>query len=245
MPEPLGSHRFFTDHRGTVDSAVVLFALAQSVAVDATDVVDVGCGRGVFVDPEGRGRRLHDLRAPGRRVIGIDVDPVAAENPVIDEFRLITGARWPLEDASADLVVCDWVLEHVQDPPAFVAELRRVLRPGGAFLARTINRRSLLALGARAVPNTRHAGVLAKVQPGRAEQDVFPTAYRMNTRRALAPLLDPHFEWTTSAHPGLEHYAVRWPWLASAVAAVEPRVLPRSAHLALVVAARLRPADPA
>lgn len=240
MPEPLGSHRFFTDHRGTVDSAVVLFALAQSVATDASTIVDVGCGRGVFVDPEGRGRRLHDLRAPGREVIGIDVDPVGADNPVLDEFRLITGASWPLADSSVDVVVCDWVLEHVQDPPAFVEQLRRVLRPGGVFCARTLNRRSLIALAARVVPNARHARVLAKVQPGRVEQDVFPTAYRMNTRKALAPLLDPWFDWTTSAHPGLEHYAVRRPWLAGAVAALEPRLLPRSAHLALVVTARLR-----
>jgi ubiquinone/menaquinone biosynthesis C-methylase UbiE len=172
-------------------------------------------------------------------VIGVDVDPAGSANPVLDEFRLITGERWPLEDGSVDLAVCDWVLEHVQDPAAFVDELDRVLRPGGAFVARTINRRSLLALGSRAVPSRAHAAVLARMQPGRAAQDVFPTAYRMNTRAALAPLLDGRFEWSASTHPGLEHYAMRFPRLAAAIATVEPR-LPSSTHVALLVTARKR-----
>jgi SAM-dependent methyltransferase len=236
---PLGSARLFVDHRGRVDSVVVLYGLAQAVATDATRVVEVGCGRGVHVDPEGQGRRLHDLRAPGRHVLGIDVDPVGAENPVLDEFRLIDGDHWPLEDDGADLVVCDWVLEHVQDPAAFVAELRRVLRPGGVFLARTVNRRSVLAVGSRAVPQRAHARVLARLQPGRQEQDVFPTAYLMNSRAQLAPLLDGHFEWTTSTHPGLEHYAARFPRVGGVLSAAEVHLLPGAAQTALVVAARL------
>lgn len=40
----------------------------------------------------------------------------------------------PLPDASADAVVCTLVLCSVADPAAALAEVRRVLRPGGAFL---------------------------------------------------------------------------------------------------------------
>lgn len=237
--EPLGSVRFFRNHRQTVNSAVLLFATAQALAADSRVIADVGCGRGAFVDQIGHGRRLHDLRGEGRHVIGLDVDPAAADNPVLDEFRLVTDRDWPLGDNSIDLVICDWVLEHVQEPALFVRELTRVLRPGGAFLARTVSRYSPLAVLSSAIPERYHARVLARAQPGRLARDVFPATYQMNSRRALAALLDANYEWSTSAHPALECYALPWPRLATVIATVEPH-LPRSTHLALLVSARLK-----
>lgn len=43
----------------------------------------------------------------------------------------------PLRDAAFDAVVVQAVLEHVVDPPRVVAEIRRVLRPGGLVYAET------------------------------------------------------------------------------------------------------------
>jgi SAM-dependent methyltransferase len=40
----------------------------------------------------------------------------------------------PVEDASFDAVVCTEVLEHVAEPASVLAELSRVLRPGGRLL---------------------------------------------------------------------------------------------------------------
>jgi SAM-dependent methyltransferase len=42
--------------------------------------------------------------------------------------------RLPVEEASFDAVVCTEVLEHVAEPAVVLAELRRVLRPGGSLL---------------------------------------------------------------------------------------------------------------
>ena len=44
------------------------------------------------------------------------------------------GDRWPVPDASVDVVLCTETLEHVPDPPAFLAEAFRCLRPGGRLL---------------------------------------------------------------------------------------------------------------
>jgi SAM-dependent methyltransferase len=239
FPAPLGLGEMFDDRILGLDSAHVFMVSAQAVAARSRVVAEVGCGRGVLVDPDQPGGAWQDLRGEGRTVIGIDIEDTGAENPVIDEFRLIREGRWPLADASVDLAVSDFVLEHVTDPDAFVRELSRVLRPGGVFIARTISRHSLLAAAARLVPNDHHAKALERLQPGREERDVFRTAYRMNTRHDLTRLFGSDFEFALARRTGLEQYCKPWPRLRRGVAQVE-RHLPTSMWMALVVFARRR-----
>lgn len=236
---PLGSQRYFQTRSHRLDSAIALFSMAQALAAEAELVVDVGCGRGALIGTSNRDKPLQDLRGPGRRVVGIDVDTAAAENPIVDEFRAIQGPTWPLADGSVDLAVCDWVLEHVTNPDVFVSELTRVLRPGGAFLARTVSRTSLVSMAARLVPNERHSRIVARLQPGRASRDVFPTAYAMNDPQALAALFDDRFEWSVTYHPGLEQYFLPRPRLERLIAAVEPRLPMRSQHVLILAARRI------
>jgi SAM-dependent methyltransferase len=239
---PLGWSEFFDDRILSTDSLHVFFATAQALAAQSKVVAEVGCGRGAMLeDASRRGvRSWADFRGEGRTVIGIDVDPVGRENPAIDEFRLIADdGRWPLDDGSVDLAVSDFVLEHVTDPPAFMAELTRTLRPGGVFVARTVSRHSLLSLTARLVPNRKHSQVLTTFQPGRQEQDVFHTAYRMNTRKAIGELFGADYEWATASRTGLDRYLMPWPRLGRIAAAVEGR-FPRGLQSALVICARKR-----
>jgi SAM-dependent methyltransferase len=237
MSEPLGWDEIFDARKSGWDSIVPFLAVAQALAARASVVVDLGCGRGSMAD-QPAGPVFHDLRGPGRQVIGIDPDPVGKQNPLLDEFRLIEAdGRWPLADASADLVVSDFVLEHVDDAPAFVAELARILRPGGAFVARTISRYSPLSAAARTIPNDEHSRLLRVLQPLRQERDVFPTRYRMNSERDLHRLLDPVFEWTVRHRVGLEQYFLRWPRIARAITALEPR-FPKAVQMTLVVYGR-------
>jgi methionine biosynthesis protein MetW len=120
-------------------------------------------GRGfVFAGPEretlfrryvgGPGRRVLDLGcrdgaltqayAAGNEVVGVDADREA----LAAAERLGIETRWadldqPLEfpDASFDVVVAGELLEHLRDPQRVVAEIHRVLRPGGTFVASVPN----------------------------------------------------------------------------------------------------------
>jgi ubiquinone/menaquinone biosynthesis C-methylase UbiE len=177
----------FTD----VDGSLVFYTRVHELIQPGAVALDVGCGRGMHAsDPVRVRRRLRDLRVSAERVIGIDVDEAAADNPLIHEFRRITGPRWPVEDQSIDVVVADWVIEHVADPAVFFAEAVRVLRPGGSLCMRTSNVQSLFGLAARLVPNYLHARVLQTARHGREAQDVFPTLYRCNTVRRLRRMLN-------------------------------------------------------
>jgi SAM-dependent methyltransferase len=223
-----------------LDSAHVFLVSAQAIAARSALVAEVGCGRGALVDTRAVGGAWQDLRGEGRVVVGIDIEETGFENPVIDEFRLIgPDGRWPFDDATVDLAVSDFVLEHVVDPAAFVAELTRVLRPGGMFIARTVSRRSPLAAAARMVPEDRHAKALERLQPGRHDHDVFPTAYKLNSRKDLARFFDADFEWALAHRTGLEQYCKPWPRLRQVVTQAE-RFLPTSMWMALVLLARRR-----
>lgn len=65
---------------------------------------------------------------PGRenpRVINLNIDAFASVDMVAD------GGNIPLQDASVDAVTCNAVIEHVPNPGDLVAEMFRVLKPGG------------------------------------------------------------------------------------------------------------------
>ena len=115
----------------------LLHDLVRELALpEGSLALDVGCGEG------GHAVRL----ATELSLVVHGVDPVArhvelareaaAESPVAERLTFAPGhvEALPLHDASFDLVWCRDVLVHVADLPAAYAEMRRVLRPGGAVL---------------------------------------------------------------------------------------------------------------
>jgi SAM-dependent methyltransferase len=72
------------------------------------------------------------LTGRGARVIGVDIEP----GDGVDVVASPEGRTF-LPDACADLVVSFQVLEHVRLPERFLAECRRILRPGGILLLTT------------------------------------------------------------------------------------------------------------
>ena len=171
-----------------VDGTVAFYSRVQALMKPEGVVLDVGCGRGAGLqeDPVPWRRDLRILRGRCARVIGIDVDPDAASNSGLDEFHLLqSGGGWPIPDASIDLIISDFVLEHVDRPMEYFKEVFRVLKPGGFYCARTSNRIGYVGLFARLIPNHRHVHVIRRVQEDRKSVDVFPTSYRVNTVWAL------------------------------------------------------------
>lgn len=99
------------------------------------DVLEAGCG-------EGYGAEL--IASVADSVIGVDYDELTVAHvracyPRVD-MRQGNLAELPLPKDSVDVVVNFQVIEHLWDQPQFVAECRRVLRPGGLLLMSTPNR---------------------------------------------------------------------------------------------------------
>jgi SAM-dependent methyltransferase len=177
----------FSDVDGTIRFYFRVNALIDSQSV----IVDYGCGRGAYGEDVVQARRdLRVLRGKVKRVIGLDVDLAGEQNPYLDEFHILKDEHWPLPDDSADLCICDHVLEHLQNPDQFFSEARRVLKLGGYICVRTPNLWNYIALMSKLVPNKSHAQIVTKVKERTRSVDVFPTLYRCNTIPAIRRGLD-------------------------------------------------------
>jgi SAM-dependent methyltransferase len=168
----------FTDTDGTI----LFYSRVNALLQPTFRVLDFGCGRGAYGEdsiPIRRGLRI--LRGKAARVIGLDIDPAAQENPFVDEFHLLVNQSWPLPGSSVDMCLCDHVLEHLEEPEAFFSETRRVLKGNGFLCMRASNAWGYPALVSRLIPERFHLGVLAKAKDHLKPQDVFPAVYRCNT----------------------------------------------------------------
>jgi SAM-dependent methyltransferase len=112
-------------------------------------------------------------------VCGVDLDARVAGNPYLDEGKVGSAEKIPYPDASFDVVFSDNVLEHLEKPGEVMKEVRRVLKPGGVFLAKTPNRRHYMPVIAQLTPHAFHRFV--KSLMGVSSEDTFPTRYRINT----------------------------------------------------------------
>jgi SAM-dependent methyltransferase len=228
----------FTREDGSIHFLIRVRALLQP----NWTVLDIGCGRGQAAEDACSFRReLRRLGGDGRTVIGIDVDPEAASNPLIGEFRRIDDSRrWPIADASIDLAFSDYVLEHVEDPMCFFAEAFRVLRNGGYLCMRTPNFLGYGAFLSWLVPNRFHEKILARVQPEKNSIDVFPTLYQCNTKwRLFRVLRKVGFDSVIYAIEGEPGYLKSFPLGFRIAAALTPR-LPQLFKSTLLVFAQKR-----
>lgn len=99
-------------------------------------VVDLGCGSGEL---------LTSLDGKFNQRIGLDVsrrrlDEMVGGCTIGWDFREADlNGRFPLNDASVDVVVANQVIEHIIDPVLFTKEVYRVLRVGGRCIMTTPN----------------------------------------------------------------------------------------------------------
>ena len=107
-------------------------ALVPPAARPAAILVDAGCGGGLLAP---------HIERLGYRHVGVDLRRAGLEQSAARGVTAVTGdvTALPLADGAADVVVAGEILEHVTDMPATVAELCRVLRPGGLLVLDTIN----------------------------------------------------------------------------------------------------------
>jgi SAM-dependent methyltransferase len=142
-----------------------LEAAIKQGAAEPPRVLDAGCATGAL---------LAKLRDRGWACAGVELSPSAdyarRERGLDVRCAGLEESRFP--DASFDLVLASHLIEHLNDPAAFVREAHRVLAPGGYFLVTT--------------PNI--DGFQARLFRGRWRSAIFDHLY-LFSRRTLSALL--------------------------------------------------------
>ncbi len=107
--------------------------------ITGRSLLDLGCGMGGFVvaaAQAGANVTALDYNAAYCLITAVRCDQHSLGVPVVCG----AGEALPVPDAAFDIVVAWDVIEHVQQPGNMLAEIARVLRPGGAAFMTAINR---------------------------------------------------------------------------------------------------------
>jgi SAM-dependent methyltransferase len=140
---------------------------------EGKDVFEAGCGTGLL---------LKEAAAFARRAVGLDLSRGMLEPARARGLRVVQGSltEVPLPSASFDLVYSMKVLAHVPPIERAVAELARLVRPGGHLLLEFYNPWSLRALAKR-------LGGPGAIAAGTTEKDVYTRYDTTAQARAYLP----------------------------------------------------------
>lgn len=113
---------------------VIMERRAEVVPLASGDVLEIGCGGGL-------NQRFYDTAQvrsfagvdPGAKLLDYAREQAARKGWAAD-IREGVGEEIPFASESFDTAVCTFTLCSVDDPARVLAELRRVLRPGGRLL---------------------------------------------------------------------------------------------------------------
>ena len=95
------------------------------------DIVELGAGVGANFDFVPAGSRV--IAVEPNLAMHADLVRRGADRGVEVDLLTVSAEQIPLPDASVDDVLCSLVLCTVDDPGAVLAEVQRILRPGGQF----------------------------------------------------------------------------------------------------------------
>lgn len=156
----------------SIPSAAAVGAMLAALppATDRLAVLEAGCGR-----------YRHLVYPPGAVITGLDISAEQIANNEYAHEKLVGDVQTWSTDRQWDAVVCIFLLEHVDDPAAAVANLVGWTRPGGLLIIAVPNLHSLKGIVTRLTPFAFHHWFYRNVY--RRPYAIFPTTMRP----AIAP----------------------------------------------------------
>jgi SAM-dependent methyltransferase len=169
--------RFYRSRVGWRDGTTEFHELCRAHTAPGARILEVGAGptnpTSAFLSSLGE---LH----------GLDVSDEARDNVHLRTVAIVRNNKYPHPNEAFDVVVSNYVVEHVTDPATHLSEIYRVLRPGGRYVFRTPNLLHYVALASWLTPHRVHVLLANPLRNMPSDShDPWPTAYAMNTPTAV------------------------------------------------------------
>ena len=149
--------------------------------------IDVGGGKSIF--PHNR-KLSEELAERCELLVGVDPSDNIHQNTYVHEpvQGLIENFR---SERRFDLATLRMVAEHIPNPEPSLESLSRLMNLGGYVVIYTPNRWAPVSIAASLVPYRWHSFLTHLLWQTKSE-DVFPTCYKLNTRKRLNELFGDH-----------------------------------------------------
>lgn len=162
-------------------------AVVDRLVTEDCKWIDIGGGKSIFPHNPKLSKELADRC---KFLVGVDPSDNIKQNTFVHQ-----AVKGVIEDFRSndifDLATLRMVAEHIQHPGLAIESLAKLIKPGGHVVVYTPNRWSPVSIAASAIPDKFHS-YFTHLLWGTKGEDVFPTFYRMNTRKQLGSLFGNH-----------------------------------------------------
>ena len=153
--------------------------MIEEVVSPGSTLLDLGCGRMSLAANQFRDTKLS---------VGVDLDLTDLEqNEAVDFTALADGEALPFVANAFDLVISQWVFEHLERPAPVFAEIHRVLKPSGSCILFTTCAYNYVPIVSRLVRGKIQETLISRLLR-RPDHESHPTFYRANTPGKLREL---------------------------------------------------------
>ena len=165
-------------YKDSIDGTSLLRGLISELVTPACYVLDLGCGKG---------KSSLDFRIESALSVGCDIAEEVSRNGFVSARVRGDACLLPFRGDTFDLVLMDYVVEHLESPYECACEVFRVLKPGGHLSFRTPNLYHYVAIIGMLSPHWFHELIANRVRglSGSDQPHAFKTYYRANTLRRV------------------------------------------------------------